>query len=194
MKVGESVGEFKIGTERLQEKRNNHFEDDSETRNAKMRKYGKTKTNNKCLRCTCSRSYLFFGLERGSAVDAAAWRYSSRPREERDVDQKSCARHGKTWVLEIGRGVIPIESLRLRKLSNSHGSKRSSMQAGAARRTLVRLRVSRRAALVGKVFGGSYVCNLRRGEAVGSSSLRTLRRGEALGGLFLGVLRRGEAS
>ena len=64
---------------------------------------------------------------------------------------------GKTLVLKKGEGVPPYRKLTLAEafdiatVPNAYGS---SLQAGAARRIPVRLRVSRRAALVALVGSG----------------------------------------
>ena len=65
---------------------------------------------------------------------------------------------GKTLVLNMGRGGPPLyrklalaEAFDIATIPNALGS---SMQAGAARRIPVRLRVSRRAALVALVGSG----------------------------------------
>ena len=65
----------------------------------------------------------------------------------------------KTWVLEIGRGVPPIESLRLRKLSLEarFQTRMQLQQAGAARRISVRFAEAAALPCVQNMRGASII-------------------------------------
>ncbi len=60
MRVGGSAWEFKIDTRRLQDEKNNNFEDDNERITERKIHIWQGEGQQESLRCTCSRSHVFY--------------------------------------------------------------------------------------------------------------------------------------